>query len=32
VLDQVLALAIDHAGQSCGQLNGETLEEQSHAR
>lgn len=32
VLDQVLALAIDHAGQSCGQLDDETLEERSHAR
>ena len=31
-LDQVLAIAIDHACQSCGQLNREVLEERSHAR
>lgn len=30
VLDQVLAIAIDHACQSCGQLNGKTLEEPKH--
>jgi hypothetical protein len=31
-LDQVLAIAIDHACHSCGQLNREILEERSHAR